>query len=101
NDWAQRLFRQHYAGPQGQAARDYVDRRGLSAESVETFGLGLALDSFDGLLTKARSAGIDPPLLEAAGLVKTRERGGHYDTFRNRLMFPIIDATGRIIGFGG
>jgi len=102
NEWAQRVFHQNYAGPQGQAARDYVAKRGLSAEMVETFGLGFALDSFDGLVTKARSAGMALPLLEAAGLIKARERGGgYYDTFRNRLMFPIVDATGRIIGFGG
>ncbi len=101
NQWAQRVFRQNYAGPQGQAAREYAERRGLSAESIETFGLGFAFDSFDGLISKAQAAGIALPLLEAAGLAKQRERGGHYDTFRNRLMFPIVDATGRIIGFGG
>lgn len=101
NQWAQGLFRQNYAGPQGQAAREYVERRGLSSESVESFGLGLALESFDALLSRAQAAGFTPSLLEAAGLVKPRERGGHYDTFRNRLMFPIVDATSRIIGFGG
>lgn len=101
NDWAQRLFRQNYAGPLGQAAREYVQRRQLSDESVESFGLGFAVDSYTGLLEKARAAGIALPLLLAAGLVKASERGSHYDTFRNRLMFPIVDATGRIIGFGG
>lgn len=101
NEWAQRYFRQNFAGPQGQMARQYVEKRELSAESIETFGLGFALDSFDGLLAKAQSAGIGVSLLEAAGLVKPGQRGGHYDTFRNRLMFPIVDATNRIIGFGG
>ncbi len=101
NQWAQDYFRELYLGPQGQAARDYVERRGISAEMVEAFGLGFALDSYEGLMTKAQAARIAPPLLEAAGLVKRNNRGGCYDTFRNRLMFPIVDATGRIIGFGG
>lgn len=101
NQWAQRFFRQNFAGGQGIVARTYAEKRGLSAESIEKFGLGFAFDSYDGLLGKAQTSGITLPLLEAAGLIKRSERGGHYDTFRNRLMFPIIDATGRIIGFGG
>lgn len=101
NEWAQQLFRKQYEGPGGQAARDYAARRGISKEMVEAFGLGFAPDSFDWLIGKAQAGRMSPSLLEAAGLVKPGNRGGHYDTFRNRLMFPIIDATGRIIGFGG
>lgn len=101
NQWAQQVFRQSYNGPQGQAAREYVSRRGLSAEMVEMFGLGLALDSFDSIIVRAQADRIALPLLEAAGLIKRNTRGGLIDTFRNRLMFPIVDATGRIIGFGG
>ncbi|MCL2329912.1 MAG: DNA primase [Phycisphaerae bacterium] len=102
NQWAQQFFRQNYiATAVGQSAREYVDRRSISAEMAEVFGIGFALDSYEGLLNKARASGFDPKLLEAAGLVKSNNRGGHYDTFRNRLMFPIIDATGRVIGFGG
>jgi DNA primase len=99
--WAQRLFRQNFQGSQGHPARDYAERRGLSPQMVEAFGLGYAFDSFEALLSRATAAGMAAPLLEAAGLVKSNNRGGWYDTFRNRLMFPIVDATGRIIGFGG
>lgn len=90
----------------GRAARAAIERRGISPEMVETFGLGAAPDKWDGLaLTIAgKQLGLEPFL--AAGLLKQRDtssggRGGCYDAFRNRLMFPIHDPTGRVIGFGG
>ncbi|HOW73814.1 MAG TPA: DNA primase [Phycisphaerae bacterium] len=101
NDWAQQFFRRQYAGPGGEVARQYVAKRGLTDRLVEDFGLGYAADSFDGLIQQAKKAGIEPGLLQAAGLVKERERGGSYDAFRHRLMFPIHDVTGRLIAFGG
>jgi len=102
NEWAQRVFRKYYEDPvAGEAARAYVARRGISDEMVEAFGIGLAVDSFDALLRQASLARIDPAVLVAAGLVKERAGGGYYDTFRNRLMFPIRDVMGRIIAFGG
>jgi len=104
NQWAQKVFERNYDGPGGQAVRQYVLGRGISAEFAKDFGLGLATDSFDGLLELARNAKIDPKLPLAAGLLKERSQGGvggYYDTFRNRLMFPIHDAIGRIVGFGG
>ncbi|HSW44479.1 MAG TPA: DNA primase [Phycisphaerae bacterium] len=101
NDWAQQVFRRQFIGVAGADARNYVTQRGISAESVEQFGIGLALDRMDGLIEEARKARIDVAKLLAAGLVKQSERGGHYDTFRHRLMFPIPDINGRIIGFGG
>lgn len=101
NDWAQRVFRKHYASPAGESVRAYVAGRGISEEMVETFGLGLAVDSFDSLIRQAGGSKVSPNLLLAAGLAKESSRGGYYDTFRHRLMFPIVDATGRILGFGG
>ncbi|MBI4581099.1 MAG: DNA primase [Planctomycetes bacterium] len=101
NQWAQQVFRQQYAGSEGQAARDYVARRGIAPEMADGFGIGFALDSYDALLNRAQASRIGASLMEAAGLVKRGGRSGCYDTFRNRLMFPIVDATGRIIGFGG
>lgn len=101
NEWAQTVFRRQYIGPAGEAARAYVAGRGISAATAEDFGIGLAVDRFDGLLEEARKARIDVQLLAAAGLVKQRDLGGHYDTFRHRLMFPIRDLNGRIAGFGG
>ena len=101
NDWAQKIFRRQYSGPAGEAARQYVAGRGISPESVEQFGIGLTLDRPDGLIEEARRAKIDVQTLLAAGLAKQRDRGGYYDTFRHRLMFPIHDVNGRVVGFGG
>lgn len=101
NQWAQQVFRRYFEGSAGEAARAYVAKRGISPESVQSFGIGLAVDSFDALIRQADQARIDLKLLAAAGLIKESPRGGYYDTFRNRLMFPIADATGRVIAFGG
>jgi len=101
NDWAARFFRKNYEGAGGRAAREYVAKRGISPEMVNVFNVGLAVDSFDSLIRQAALSKIDVKLLLAAGLVKENQRGGYYDTFRNRLMFPILDANQRVLGFGG
>ncbi len=89
----------------GQPARDYLASRGFNEESIKRFRIGLALDSWDGLLRSPAMRKFPPDKLALAGLVKARSSdsgsGGFYDTFRNRLMFPIRDEGGRIIGFGG
>jgi DNA primase len=85
----------------GAAARQYLAQRGIDAESVKRFGIGYAPNAWDGLL-KALGRKYPPGQLAVAGLVKPRQSGdGHYDTFRNRLMFPIRDENGRVIAFGG
>jgi DNA primase len=101
NDWARRVFRQAYESPAGEAVRSYVVKRGISDSVAESFSLGLAVDSYDGLIRRAATSKVGLKLMLAAGLVKESNRGGYYDTFRNRLMFPITDATGRVVGFGG
>lgn len=101
NEWAKSIYQRNYHDPAGEGARRYVQGRGISEESVKAFGLGLAVDSFDSLLRQAQQAKIDIQWLLAAGLIKARPNGGYYDTFRNRLMFPISDVNGRVIGFGG
>jgi DNA primase len=86
----------------GKPARAYLQERGFNEESVKNFHIGLAVDAWDGLLKSPLLKAYPPPVLAAAGLVKTRESGsGYYDTFRNRLMFPIRDENGRVIAFGG
>ncbi|MBN1492124.1 MAG: DNA primase [Phycisphaerae bacterium] len=101
NQWAAGLFRRQLLSPAGEAARAYVEKRQIKPEMAEAFGLGYALDSFDGILQAARQAAHGEELLAAAGLVRAGGPRGCYDTFRNRLMFPIADTTDRIIGFGG
>ncbi|MGD0541714.1 MAG: DNA primase, partial [Tepidisphaeraceae bacterium] len=87
---------------QGQAAGKYLAGRGFNAESIHRFRIGLAADSWDALLSSVPMKKFTPQQLALAGLVKPRENApGYYDTFRNRLMFPIRDETGRIIAFGG
>ncbi len=100
--WAAGWFRNNLLGPQGQATREYIEKRGIDAQTCETFLVGLAPEGWDGLLVAARRNGISDEQLFEAGLIKPREKGtGYYDAFRNRLMFPIRDISGHVIGFGG
>lgn len=85
----------------GKIARDYLSQRQINDESIRRFRLGLAQDGWDGLLSSPMGRKFSPRQLESAGLAKPNNRDGHYDTFRNRLMFPIRDDLGRIIAFGG
>jgi DNA primase len=97
-------FRSQLRSPEGAGALAYLrDQRGLSETTLETFGLGYAPERWDGLLSHLQQVeGFAPDLLEAAGLVVPRRGGdGFYDRFRHRVMVPICDRQGRIIGFGG
>lgn len=84
----------------GRQARDYLDTRGMQMATVEAFQLGYAPDGWDHLLRYMAERGYEPAELARAGLASEREGGGHYDRFRHRLMFPICDQKGRVIGFG-
>ena len=84
----------------GKTAREVIERRAISPEMVAQFGLGTSPDRWDGLLTVATTKKLTPETLLAAGLAKRRDSGGLYDVFRNRLMFPIHDALGRVVAFG-
>ena len=101
NDVAQAFFREELASPRGAAARRYLAERGLDAQALELFGIGFAPDRWDGLLERLRSAQVPAELAARAGLLVERERGGHYDRLRGRVTFPIRDARGRVLGFGG
>ncbi len=86
----------------GQAARDYLLKRGVPPEAVKLFRLGAAPDLWDDTVNWAKSKGHDLALMEKAGLILRKEGGEHYyDRFRGRLMFPICDEQGRVIGFSG
>jgi DNA primase len=95
---AQEEFRSQLAGSQGGEARAYLARRGISPEMVEHFGLGYAGKSLAKVL-EARAFSREH--LDKSGLVGRRDDGSSYDLFRNRLMFPIHNESGKIIGFGG
>jgi DNA primase len=88
--------------PAGERGRRYLDARGVDPEVARRFGLGLAPDAWDGLVGTMRTERVAPEILEAAGLARPRPAGGgHYDAFRNRLIFPIRDPQGRTVAFGG
>lgn len=86
----------------GRAAREYLAGRGISDDIIRKFKLGFAPPAWDKLVQALTQRGLSEELLLKAGLVSTRPRGdGIYDRFRNRVMFPIRDARGRVVGFGG
>jgi DNA primase len=87
-------------GLAGAEARDYLKRRGIDAETVQRFALGFAPDSRSALKRALEKLGEDR-LVETGMLIKPEEGGDSYDRFRGRLMFPIRDPRGRVIGFGG
>ncbi|MHC4364521.1 MAG: DNA primase [Planctomycetota bacterium] len=101
NAWAARYFEKNLADKQkGKNARDYLAQRQITPESIKKWHLGLALAQND-LLKAAKTDNVPARLLEQAGLVLSRLDSGFGDKFVNRLMFPITDVTGRVIGFGG
>jgi DNA primase len=90
------------AGEGGQLARDYLARRGVSAEAVQLFRLGCAPDAWDDTVNWAKSKNYELPLMEQAGLILRKEgTDHHYDRFRGRLIFPICDEQGRVVAFSG
>src|SRR5260221_6962600 len=86
----------------GQIARDYLAKRGVSAEAVKVFRLGYAPELWDDCVNWSKGKGHEPGMVEKAGLILRKEGSeGYYDRFRGRLMFPICDEQGRVIGFSG
>jgi DNA primase len=94
-------FRSNLAGSQGSAARQYLANRGVSEAAVQQFGLGFADGSGRSLVRILETRGFKPEQMEASGLVGQRDDGSFYDRFRNRLMFPIQNESGKVIAFGG
>lgn len=82
-------------------ALDYFKGRGIDEVIIKKFGLGYSVDSFSGLMRYLAGKGYKEDLVEKAGLIIKREKSGYYDRFRNRVMFPVFDTRGKVIGFGG
>ena len=100
--FAAKFYSQRLRSPAGKAALDYVRKRGLTEESIDRYGIGLAPDAWDALTTVALKQGHTDAQLMAAGLVaKSDQQRGCYDRFRNRLMFPIVNPSGEVIAFAG
>ena len=83
-------------------AKTFLKQRGVDSTAEEKFSLGYAPDKWDGFLSFAQSKGLDPKILVTAGLIIPKSDGnGYIDRFRDRLMFPIFNISGKIVGFGG
>lgn len=98
---AARYFHEVLLSPQGKTALDYLTSRGLSMKTINSFGLGASPDGWDFLLKKLSSLGYERELMVEAGLCVRNEKNHVYDRYRNRVMFPIIDVRGNVVGFGG
>ena len=102
NKEAARFFHSQLNAPIGRAALEYALGRGMPKATLINFGIGYAPDSWDSLVKHLRSKGYTEEELRESGLVTISQKNGNlFDRFRDRLMFPIIDVRGNVIGFGG
>ncbi|MHB1650961.1 MAG: DNA primase [Desulfitobacteriaceae bacterium] len=103
HEWATDYFHEVLLNhPEGEPGREYFSRRGIDESLITAFRLGYAPNRWDGLLEALRSRGVKPQELVDAGLVLERAQAeGHYDRFRNRVMFCILDSRQRPVAFGG
>ncbi len=101
NKEAARYFHSQLWSPIGEEGLNYLRRRGLSKGTLTRFGLGYAPESWDSLINTMTQKGFSKSDLLEAGLAVSNKKGGIYDRFRDRVMFPIIDLRGDVIGFGG
>ena len=95
------FYQQSLQQSNAQPARDYLDRRGLSADIINHFAIGYAPAGWDNVLKRFGKQPDDRESLMEAGMLVTNDKGRTYDRFRERVMFPIRDKRGRVIGFGG
>ncbi len=98
---AAKFFYSCLSGPGGGPALDYMAKREITPATAKRFGLGYAPDTWDSLIKAMKELGYSEYELFDAGLVRKGKSGGHYDAFRSRLMFPVIDVRGDVIGFSG
>ncbi|PPF34492.1 DNA primase [Rathayibacter sp. AY1D2] len=100
NDAAEEYFREQLATPGADVGRRFLGERGFDRAAADRFGVGFAPDGWDGLTTALKRRGFSEEELTTAGLVSSNNRGGVYDRFRGRLVWPIRDVTGQTVGFG-
>jgi DNA primase len=101
NQWALAWWEEQLKSKAARSVREYLKQRGITEETSQTFRLGFAPDSWEALSVHLRQKGATQEQLERSGLVVKKEEGGSYDRFRGRLMFPVFDAQGKPIAFGG
>lgn len=96
-----RFYHTYLISPQGKWALDYLTDRGLSLATIKHFGLGAAPDGWDNLIKHLKSLGYSIADMLQANVIGKSQRGTYYDRFRKRVMFPIINIRGKVIGFSG
>jgi DNA primase len=103
NAWAVEFFQEQFdSGPDGGRALEYLEKRSITEKTRKDLRLGYAPDRWDALSGYLRARGANVSQIERSGLVTVKENGsGHYDRFRGRIIFPITDAQGQVIAFGG
>lgn len=102
NNWAMEWWEQQLdSSAEARIAREYLVAREITPETQKIFRLGYAPDNWEALSTYLRQKGAAQSQIERSGLVVKKDEGGSYDRFRGRLMFPVLDAQGRPIAFGG
>ena len=101
NREAARFYYSNLFKPEGKWALDYYLSRGLTAETIKGFGLGVALDKWDSLLQHLKSKGFSPEEMLQADVVSRSNNGKYFDRFRDRSMFPVINVRGNVIAFSG
>ncbi len=100
NEFAAEYYHQNLYKPQAKMAQEYVKKRQLTNETLKSFRIGFS-GKFDELYQELKKQGFQEQEILESGLVNKNERGQYIDRYRNRLMFPICDARGRVIAFGG
>ncbi len=102
NAWAAKFYQDALHSKTGVGAREYLLARGISKDSMETFGVGYAPTGWRNLFNHLAKRGVPSELIVSAGLAKqTSKRDGYYDVFRSRVLFPIHSPNGAVLGFGG
>lgn len=96
-----RLYERQLSDTTAKSALDYLLKRGISQETLQTFRVGFAPDSWDTVTLGVMKLGLSQDVLSRSGLLMVRDSGGYYDRFRNRIMFPIMDINGKVQAFGG
>ena len=101
NREAAKYYHTYLMSPEGKWALDYLMGRGLSIATIKHFGLGAAPDGWDNLIKHLKGLGYSIPDMIQANVIGKSQRGTYYDRFRKRVMFPIINIRGKVIGFSG
>lgn len=100
NEFTANYYHQNLYKPESKIAQEYIKKRKLTNETLQSFQIGFS-GKFDELYQELKKQGFEEPEILESGLVNKNDRGQYIDRYRNRLMFPICDARGRVIAFGG